>query len=58
MSAWTLLMSATVTDHGVRDQLIQYAWDRASFNKTSGEFPDVYNAATGVRASSSGGSAG
>ncbi|RPD75310.1 hypothetical protein L226DRAFT_560366 [Lentinus tigrinus ALCF2SS1-7] len=48
----------TVTDDGVRDQLIQYAWDRASFNKTSGEFPDVYNAVTGDRASSGGGSAG
>ncbi|KAI0705121.1 hypothetical protein C8T65DRAFT_740959 [Cerioporus squamosus] len=46
-TAWTLLTSATVTDDGVRDQLIQYAWDRASFNKTAGAFPDVYNVATG-----------
>ncbi len=57
-SAWTLLTSATVTDDGVRDQFIQYAWDRASSNKTSGQFPDVYNAATGDRPSSGGGSAG
>ncbi|RDX42058.1 hypothetical protein OH76DRAFT_146300 [Lentinus brumalis] len=57
-TAWTLLTSATVTDDGVRDQFIQYAWDRASSNKTSGQFPDVYNAATGDRPSSGGGSAG
>ncbi|RPD54725.1 hypothetical protein L226DRAFT_560384 [Lentinus tigrinus ALCF2SS1-7] len=57
-SAWTLFTAATVTDDGVRNQLVQYAWDRASFNKTSGQFPDVYNDATGAISSSRGGNAG
>ncbi|RPD76749.1 hypothetical protein L226DRAFT_611194 [Lentinus tigrinus ALCF2SS1-7] len=57
-TAWTLLTSATVTDDGVRDQLIQYAWDRAATNKTTGKYPDVYDADTGDRVSSGGGVAG
>ena len=57
-AAWTLLTSATATDNDVRDQLIQYAWDRAATNKTTGKFPDDYNADTGDRPSSGGGVAG
>ena len=57
-SAWTLLTSATVTDDGVRDQLVQYAWNRAATNKTAGGYPDVYNAVSGLLLSSGGGVAG
>ena len=57
-SAWTLLTSATVTDDGVRDQLVQYAWNRAATNKTAGGYPDIYNAVSGLLLSSGGGVAG
>ncbi|TFK92712.1 hypothetical protein K466DRAFT_581623 [Polyporus arcularius HHB13444] len=57
-SAWTLFTAATVTDDGVRNQLVQYAWDRASFNKTAGQFPDVYDYITGDISDNRGGRAG
>ncbi|KAI0705087.1 hypothetical protein C8T65DRAFT_240266 [Cerioporus squamosus] len=57
-SAWTLFTAATVTDDGVRNELVQYTWDRASFNKTAGEFPDVYDDITGDISTDRGGRAG
>ncbi len=64
-SAWTLFTAATVTDDGVRDQLIQYAWDRASFNETDAtsvdgpnEFPDAYDASATGETVNHGGGAG
>ena len=38
--------------------MIQLAWNRASFNKTAGEFPDVYDDTTGAISSNRGGRAG
>ncbi len=57
-SAWSLFTAATVMDDGVRNQLVQYAWDRASFNKTGGQFPDVYDYTTGAISDNRGGRAG
>ncbi|KAI0705088.1 hypothetical protein C8T65DRAFT_577862 [Cerioporus squamosus] len=47
-AAWSLLTAATVTDDGVRNQLIQGVWSRISSNTTQGAFPDQYNDATGA----------
>ncbi|RPD75342.1 hypothetical protein L226DRAFT_534905 [Lentinus tigrinus ALCF2SS1-7] len=47
-AAWSLLTAATVTDDGVRNQLIQGVWSRISSNTTLGAFPDQYNGATGA----------
>ena len=43
ISAWLLFTSAIVTDDGVRDQLIESAWNRASFNGTGGGVPTQFN---------------
>ncbi|TFK89099.1 DUF1793-domain-containing protein [Polyporus arcularius HHB13444] len=48
-AAWSLLTAATVSDDGVRNQLIQGVWSRISSNTTGqGAFPDQYNDATGA----------
>ncbi|RPD75338.1 DUF1793-domain-containing protein [Lentinus tigrinus ALCF2SS1-7] len=56
--AWTLFTAATVTDEGVRDQLIQRAWERAASNKTGtipDALPDAYNDVTGEAVNHGGG---
>ncbi|KAI0759822.1 DUF1793-domain-containing protein [Trametes elegans] len=46
--AWLLFTAATVQDDGVRNNLINGAWARASSNLTSGAFPSEYDAGTGA----------
>lgn len=40
--------AATVLDDDVRDGLINGVWARASYNQTTGPFPDAYDATTGA----------
>ncbi|TFK80596.1 hypothetical protein K466DRAFT_636552 [Polyporus arcularius HHB13444] len=61
--AWTFFTAASVTDNGVRDQLIQHAWDRASSNKSTAlldwplanQFPNYYDVMTGDKSNEGGG---
>lgn len=46
--AWLLFTAGTVLDDDVRDGLINGVWTRASFNQTTGPFPDAYDSATGA----------
>lgn len=56
--AWMLFTAATVLDDSVRDQLIQFAWNRAVLNASPGELPDMYNVVTGDISDYRGGRAG
>lgn len=47
-TAWLLFTAGTVLDNDVRDGLINGVWTRASFNQTTGPFPDAYDSATGA----------
>ncbi|KAL1942377.1 hypothetical protein VTO73DRAFT_5979 [Trametes versicolor] len=47
-TAWLLFTTGTVLDDDVRDGLINGVWTRASFNQTTGPFPDAYDSATGA----------
>lgn len=56
--------AASVTDDGVRDQLIHYAWDMAFSNKTgaaspvwplANQLPDYYDVVTGGKVNYGGG---
>ncbi|KAI0633571.1 DUF1793-domain-containing protein [Trametes polyzona] len=46
--AWLLFTAGIVQDNGVRDNLIDSAWRRASSNLTKGALPDQYNVQTGA----------
>ncbi|TFK86748.1 hypothetical protein K466DRAFT_492211 [Polyporus arcularius HHB13444] len=62
--AWMFFTAASVTDDGVRDQLIHYALDMASSNKTgaaspvwplANQLPDYYDVVTGDKVNYGGG---
>ncbi|EIW62877.1 uncharacterized protein TRAVEDRAFT_114260 [Trametes versicolor FP-101664 SS1] len=46
--AWLLFTAGTVLDDDVRDGLVNSVWARASFNQTTGPFPDTYDIVTGA----------